>query len=138
MQDYERFQKIHDFLQQGKMDLALRLLMQVQADTIALQDRVDILDARIQEFEDILFLSKALYFDNEFYWLRNDGQAQGPFCPHCYQGDGTLFRLRLQENALYCGCCSSVYAFDAEAVGQSSHLSKPRSATLIPFKVRKC
>ncbi len=137
MQDYEQFQKIHEFFHQGKSDLALRLLMQVQADKIALQDRVDMLQARIQEFEDILLLSKALYFDNDFYWLQSNAHAEGPFCPHCYEGDGTLFRLRMQENALYCRCCSSVYAFNAHAVGQSMPLPKPRTATRIPFSTRK-
>ncbi len=137
MHDYEQFQKIHEFFIQGKSDLALRLLMQMQADKIALQDRVDMLQARVQEFEDILLLSKALYFDNEFYWLRSDSYAKGPYCPHCYEGDGTLFRLRMQENALYCHCCSSVYAFNAHAVGQNIHLPKPRTATLIPFTARK-
>ncbi len=136
MQDYEQFQQIHNFFLQGKSDLALRLLMQIQADKIALQDRINSLNARVQEFEDILLLPKALYFDNKFYWIRTDMHDQGPYCPHCYEGDGTLFRLRMQDNALYCKYCSSVYAFDAQAVGQSTHVPKPRTATLLPFKGR--
>ncbi len=132
MLDYEKFQRVHDFFCQGKSDLALRLLMQIQAQHITLHDTIDVLESRIQEFEDILFLSKALYFDSNFYWIRTSSATQGPFCPHCYEGGGMLFRLRMQENALYCGHCEATYEYGAHAVGDTSH-HMPQ-AKLIPFK----
>ncbi len=134
MLDYEKFQRVHDFFSQGKSDLALRLLMQIQAEHITLHDTIDVLKERIQEFEDILFLSKALYFDSHFYWVRTSGATQGPFCPHCYEGDGMLFRLRMQENVLYCEHCHAMYEYGAHVVGGTVGQMPP--AKLIPFRAR--
>ncbi len=135
MQTYERFQEIHDLILQGKSEQALHVLMQMQADQISLHDRINILTARIQEFENILQLHKYLCFDNNFYWLRTETITQGPFCPHCYAGDGTLFHLRIRDDSLYCEYCSAVYNH-AQAVGAGVRLAKVRTANKIPFAIR--
>ncbi len=134
MLDYEKFQKIHDFFIQGRTDLALRLLMQIQAQHISLHDTIDVLKARIQEFEKILYKSSTLHFDGRFYWLRSKTQVQGPFCPHCYEGDNVLFKLSEQENIHFCNHCGSDYEPGAHAVGDTLPHAKLPSAKLIPFK----
>ncbi len=131
MLDYEKFQKIHDFFVQGRDNHALHLLMQIQAQHITLLDTIDILKARIQEFEEILFLSEALYFEEPFYWLRTAKETQGPFCPHCYEGDTLLFRLRKRHDIFYCEHCGAKYRCNTHDGNGMPH--RIPSAKLIPF-----
>ncbi len=135
MQTYEMFQEIHELILQGKSEQALHMLMQMQAEQISLHDRINILSARIQEFENILQPSKYLHSDNNLYWLQTESINQGPFCPHCYEGDGTLFRLRIRDDSLYCEYCSAVYNH-AQVVGAGVRLAKMRTANKIPFALR--
>ncbi len=139
MLDYEQFQKIHEFFIQGQNCRALHLLMQIQAQHITLQDTIEVLQTRIEEFENILLRSNALYFENAFYWIRTGQEVQGPFCPHCYEGDAMLFRLHRQENAFFCQHCGAAYAYGNHivhdtAVGDASNAPCPLPvAKRIPF-----
>ncbi len=133
MLDYYCFQKIQHFFRQGKTDAALQTLMELQARYIALQDEARSLKDRVQELEDIIFLSKTLYFDEQFYWIKIASITQGPFCPSCYERDGTLFRLHMHQNSMCCAYCGAEYMLNARAVGESAPIHKPRAAKVFSF-----
>ncbi len=133
MLDYYCFQKIQHFFRQGKTAEGLQVLMELQARYIALQDETGNLKERVQELEDIIFLSKSLYFDEQFYWIKMESLTQGPFCPTCYERDGTLFRLHLHENAYCCSYCGMEYLSNARAVGEYSSIHKTSPAKQFLF-----
>ncbi len=133
MLDYYCFQKVQHFFRQGKTTEALQVLMELQARYIALQDEARNLKDRVQELEDIIFLSKTLYFDKQFYWIKIASITQGPFCPTCYDRDGTLFRLYMHQDAMCCGYCGVEYLPNAHAVGEYAHVHKPLPAKVFSF-----
>ncbi len=124
MLDYYCFQKIQHFFRRGKTAEAVKMLMELQARYIALQDEAGNLKERVQELEDIIFLSKSLYFDKQFYWIKMDSITQGPFCPTCYERDGTLFRLHMHENTFCCSYCGVEHMANARAVGEYHSTAK--------------
>ncbi len=133
MLDYYCFQKIQHFFKQGKVSEGLQVLMELQARYIALQDEANNLKERVQELEDIIFLSKTLYFDKQFYWIKIAAVTQGPFCPTCYERDGTLYRLHMNGSSLTCGYCGSEFLSDVQAVGEYAPIRKQVPAKVFSF-----
>ncbi len=118
MLSFQRFQKINTLFSQGKAQEALHELMHIQAKHIALHDTVDHLKKRIAELEDIILLSKTLYFDKNFYWLKFSNGTQGPFCPTCYQREGAFYRLEKNDDVFFCSYCGTEYLHTAKVVGE--------------------
>lgn len=144
MLDYERFKLINDLFRQGRGDEARSQLMELQSHCIALRDEMHILKTQVQEFEDIIFLSKSLHFDRQFYWIKIASVKQGPFCPQCYERDGSLMRLESRRNVLLCPYCGAEHlraamcalegAPSENNTGDANQLSTlPRQARVIPF-----
>lgn len=144
MLDYARFKLINDLFMQGRGDEARSQLMELQSSCIALRDEMHTLKSQVQEFEDIIFLSKSLHFDRQFYWIKIASVKQGPFCPQCYERDGTLMRLESRRNVLLCPYCGAEHLRAAvcaleDAPHKDSHREEharapqPRPARVIPF-----
>ncbi len=119
MLNFHSFKKINTLFSQGKTQDALHELMHIQAKHIALHETVESLRARIAELEDIILLSKALHFDNEFYWLKFKSGTQGPFCPTCYQREGAFYRLEDNKEFYFCTYCGTEFFLTAKAVGDT-------------------
>jgi ribosomal protein L37AE/L43A len=66
----------------------------------------------VQEYEDILYISKNLVFDGASYWLQTGSIRQGPFCPECYNKDGLLVRLAEQGGEWRCHQCASNFGYE--------------------------
>lgn len=105
MLDYYRFKTVGELFRQGKEEEALLELAQLQRRYVALCDENTTLKLQAQEYEDILYLSRNLAFDGEFYWLTTGSVRQGPFCPSCYNKDGLLMRLSGEANERFCSTC---------------------------------
>ena len=63
MLDYYRFKEIHDLFMKGKTEEARHVLMEMQSRYVSLCDENTMLKMQVQEFEDILYLSRNLVFD---------------------------------------------------------------------------
>lgn len=144
MLDYERFKLINDLFMQGRGEEARSQLMELQSYCIALRDEMSTLKTQVQEFEDIIFLSKSLHFDRQFYWIKIASVKQGPFCPQCYERDGTLMRLESRRNMLLCPYCGAEHLRAAVCALEDGHReenarndgtlsAQPRQARVIPF-----
>lgn len=131
MLDYQRFKEINDCVAQGRQEEARRLLMELQSRCIALKDQMDSLKIQVRELEDMLFLAQTLCFDGRFYWIRIAGRNMGPFCPHCYNGDGGLVRLEQKTDELHCPYCGGRYPHLAAMLHADKSLPCP--ARRIPF-----
>ena len=147
MLDYERFKLINDLFMAGRAEEARHHLMEMQSRCIALRDEMTTLRTQVQEFEDIIFLSKSLHFDRQFYWIKIANMRQGPFCPQCYDRDGTLMRLESRRNMLLCPYCGAEHlravacaleqphghALDDHSCEEHGLSPHPRQARVIPF-----
>lgn len=139
MLDYYSFKEINDLFAQGRAEEGRHRLMELQSRYIAMRDETESLKQQIQEFEDILYLSKNLVQNGKFYWLKIGSVRQGPFCPDCYDRDGTLTRLECEKDLLRCPYCGGVHRRPAptrdgdEDGTDTENSSAPRSSRIIQF-----
>ena len=139
MLDYYRYKDVLELFCNGQAEEAKYLLMELQARHVALTDENMNLKTQVQEYEDILFISKNLIFDGSCYWLMTSGVKQGPFCRHCYAQDGQLIRLVEMSDAWRGPNCNSVRALeetmDEELPEAVNHGHKPsfKAGKVIPF-----
>ncbi len=138
MLDYYRYKDVLELFCNGQAEEAKYLLMELQARHVALTDENMNLKGQVQEYEDILFISKNLIFDGSCYWLMTSGVKQGPFCRHCYAQDGQLIRLVEMSDAWRCPNCNAVRSLDEtmdeELPEAVNHGHKPlRAGKVIPF-----
>ena len=118
MLDYYRYKDVLELFGKGNLEEGKCVLMELQAKHIALADENSILRTQVQEYEDILYISKNLIFDGSCYWLVTGSIKQGPFCEKCYSGAGILIRLTNGKNGCRCPMCGSLHQPDAlEAEG---------------------
>lgn len=138
MLDYYSFKEINDLFAQGRAEQGRHRLMELQSRYIAMRDEMESLRQQVQEFEDILYLSKNLICIDDFYWLKVGSVRQGPFCPDCYQRDGALTRLECLKDHLRCPYCGSVHKRPAIADNNADQMSNQqgdaaRSSRVIQF-----
>ena len=113
MLDYYRYKDVLELFVNGQAEEAKYLLMELQARHIALTNENSNLKNQVQEYEDILFISKNLLFDGSSYWLMTSGIKQGPFCRDCYAHNGQLIRLVEMPDAWRCPSCGSRWFWQA-------------------------
>ena len=110
MLEYYRFKQISELYEKGQQEAARLQLAELQRRYVALCDENLSCKTQIQEFEDILYLARNLFFDGELYWLVTGSIKQGPFCPECYNRDGVLMRLAGEPDDRQCPFCRTPYA----------------------------
>lgn len=131
MLDYYRYKEVLELFDKENVDRAKCVLMELQAKHIALADENNILKAQLQEYEDILYISKNLIFDGSCYWLITGSIKQGPFCEKCYSGAGILIRLIDARNGMRCPMCGESHApetYDEDTMDQAASSGK-----ILPF-----
>ena len=135
MLNYYRYKEVYELFLKGKYEEAKHLLMELQSRYIETCDENSVLKSQIQEFEDILYLSKNLIFDGSHYWLITGNIKQGPFCTTCYNRDGTLIRLHDNGDAKRCYHCGTEYDRDnaIQNEGVEKAATPPRLAKVIPL-----
>lgn len=147
MIDYYRFKTVGDLFARGKKEEARLELAELQRRYVALCDETTTLKMQIQEYEDILYLSRNLVLERGFYWLITGAVRQGPFCPSCYDRDGLLMRLSGDRGERFCAACREYFTEEQEervrvAAAARDFLeasfipamkAPPRKAKVIPF-----
>jgi len=133
MLDYYRYKDVLELFGKGKLDEGKCALMELQAKHIALADENSILKTQVQEYEDILYISKNLVFDGSCYWLITGSIKQGPFCEKCYSGAGILIRLIDGRSGMRCPMCGMVH--QAESLDADCTLDQVASGSgkILPF-----
>lgn len=133
MLDYYRFKEIHDLFVKGHPEEARHMLMEMQSSYVALCDENSLLKMQVQEFEDILYLSRNLVFDGSCYWLITGTIKQGPFCQSCYNRDGVLVRINESNDQWRCATCGTVHERERHYAASARAMPAPRTAKVIPF-----
>ena len=147
MLEYYKFKQIADLFGKGQNDEALLQLAELQHRYVALSDENITYRMQIQEYEDILYLSRNLFFDGRFFWLATGPVKQGPFCAECYNRDGLLVRLAGQMETRHCPYCHTPYhevtpyivmeqamAVPQEAASPSLGKQSRHKTRVIPFR----
>ena len=109
MLDYYHFKDIDVLFTQGKVLEARNLLAEMQTRYLAVCDENYLLRTQLHEFEDILHMARNLVFDGICYWLITGGIKQGPFCRQCYDRDGALIRIDVENDQWKCLSCGAIH-----------------------------
>ncbi len=136
MLNYYRYKEVYELFLKGKPDEAKHLLMDLQSRYIEVCDENNVLKSQVQEFEDILYLSKNLVYDGSYYWLITGNIKQGPFCSACYNRDGILIRLHDDGETRKCYNCGTQHEREivvAAAQGVEKSAAPQRLAKVIPL-----
>lgn len=126
MSDYARFKEINKLLATGHPEQAREELRGLQAHVIALHDEVSRLQSRIDNFEELLSIPRAVTMEDGLVWIDTKNGRKGPFCPHCHDAEGSLIRLARTLNGWICPCCSAELPLHGEPPGRAK-------ARIIPF-----
>ncbi len=113
MLEYYKFKTVFDLFMKGLEQEARAQLMELQRRYVAICDENTTLKMQLQEYEDILYLERNLFYDGTFYWLVTGSIKQGPFCAHCYNTEGALMRLSGEWHERYCPSCRTSFATQA-------------------------
>ena len=148
MLEYHRFKTVSDLFVKGRSEEARLELAELQRRYVALCDENTTFKTQLQEYEDILYLTRHLIREGGFYWLITGSIKQGPFCPGCYDRDGLLMRLSGDAGSRFCVSCRESFAapvpmLDLAAPSDERINDKPylmlvrekpqRKAKVIPF-----
>lgn len=109
MLDYYQFKEVYTLFNEGHPEDARKLLAEMQSRYIEVCDENAMLKTQVEEMEDILYLAKNLVFDGSCYWLITGSIRQGPFCPSCYDREGSLIRLDTESGEWRCPVCNTVH-----------------------------
>lgn len=120
MLDYLIFKQINELFVNGDAAKCKRLLMELQSRFIALKEQIYLVQIRNHALEEALFLSKNLSLEHGFYWLRINGIRQGPFCPRCYEIDGSLAHLDKEAGLFICPYCQENFPIAPPAQNQQN------------------
>ena len=84
-----------------------RELLSLQAETLELYERSAALEKENERLRRTLDLRELMQFDKNVYWLEEEGELEGPFCPRCCDGEYALRRMVHfeQQQAWACPTC---------------------------------
>ena len=97
MIEYYKFNEIQSLILEGKLSESIKLIKELQDIFLVISDENFTLKVQVHELEDLLFLSRKLIYDGSAYWFISEGGRQGPFCFKCYHKDGSLIRMKTEE-----------------------------------------
>ena len=109
MLEYYKFKVVYDLFMKGQEAEAKEQLTELQRKYVTLCDDNTTLKLQVQEYEDILYLARNLFFHEGSYWLTTGSTKQGPFCAKCYERDGLLVRLSGEGAERHCSSCRTPY-----------------------------
>lgn len=93
---FDELKSIGKVLQEaGKIELYQQIL-EIQEKLLEMQKKISELEEKNKELKERLKIKEDLYYENNAYWFRKeDGKKDGPFCTVCYDDERKLIRLRV-------------------------------------------
>ena len=70
-----------------------RQLLSLQAETLELYERNAALQKESEKLRRALDLREEMLFDKNVYWLEEEGERAGPFCPRCCDAEYAVRRM---------------------------------------------
>ena len=113
---------------EAKMKLAELISALADAKITASQVKQELCekDQEISRLNERLRVKEALTWESPYYWSEGERGRDGPFCQHCYDGDGKLVRLQGYGRGNWeCKVCKNNYA-DKTHVKDSADYSVSR------------
>jgi len=106
--------EIGKVLQQAGQSEMYAKLIEAQQNSLELIQKNKELGERIKQLKDELDLQKAVIFEDDGYWKKDDdgNKIDGPFCPSCYDNNQKLGRLlesKITDGRKNCSICGKPF-----------------------------
>jgi hypothetical protein len=101
-----KYKDIVDLVKKGSTLEAQEKILELREAALELQEENLALKEELNQLKEELAKSDALSFENGVYWLSNNGEKEGPFCPKCHDTKGQLVRMHKDGNGWWCYTCA--------------------------------
>jgi hypothetical protein len=113
---------------EAKMKLAdlISALADAKIEASQVQQDLHEKDQEILRLQSRIRMKESLTWEQPYYWAETDGRKDGPFCQHCYDGEGKVVRLQGDGRGYWnCKVCKNNYT-DKSYVEDTTVYSVPR------------
>ena len=121
---------ISEIEQKTKSLELMESIVNAKSNIIELKSALTDKDEEILKLKDELKLQKEIKYEPPLYWHDTAEGREGPYCQKCYDNDGKLIRLQVQDHehdgSWGCKVCNSYYStkeYSAYANGISHETS---------------
>ena len=85
-----------ELVKKGLTIEAQEKIISLREATIALEDRILILEEENRDLKKQLEIKGKIKYEAPYYWLSEGEERDGPYCQVCYDKEGKLIRLQVQ------------------------------------------
>lgn len=101
------YKDIVDLIKKGSTIEAQEKIMELREGALALQEENMKLKETIKELEAKSSEKEKVFWEPPFYWVKEGGAKDGPFCQKCYDSETKLIRLQnMGKGAWRCAACN--------------------------------
>ena len=104
-----RYSEIVDLIKKGSTVEAQEQIMELREATIELQEENIELKEQIRNLQEQLKTKQKLNFNRGVYWVQDENNQDGPFCPQCYDTTTLLVRLQDSDDVFICYTCKNLF-----------------------------
>lgn len=114
----------------GKIE-QYRQILEVQEKLLEMQRQISELETENKTLKEKLDIKGQLMFENNSYWLVQDGKKDGPYCSCCWDDNRKTIRMQPCGNPAYFSCpkCENktvkIYADSSGRGANPLHVYRP-------------
>lgn len=114
----------------GKIE-QYRQILEIQEKLLEMQNKISELETENRNLKEKLEIKGQLVFENNAYWLVENGEKDGPYCSCCWDDNRKTIRMQPCGNPAYFSCpkCENksirVYADDSGRGANPVHVYRP-------------
>jgi hypothetical protein len=114
-----------------------RQIVLLQTEVLELHDENHRLRREVAALTERMQLRERLVFERNFYWIVDDGERDGPYCPRCYDKEREPRRMLAMREGRSFGCptCILVLKQDGATIEDQAMIARLQRA-LLQVKVR--
>jgi hypothetical protein len=100
--------KVGNVLRKADKIPEFQTILDIQQKLIDLQEENTDLKQELRELKNKdEFESKLIYEKNAYYFINDNGEKEGPYCPVCWGYDTKKIRMRDCDTSYYCDKCKA-------------------------------
>jgi len=106
MSIFDKLKSIGKILQEAGKIEQYQQILEAQQELLEMQKKIQNLEKENAELKEKIKIKENLIYENNAYWISNEGKKDGPFCSRCWDVDKNLVRMHPDINPAYYHCPS--------------------------------
>jgi len=87
----------------GKIEQYQQIL-ETMEKLLEMQNKIIELESENKDLKEKLSIKENLIYENNSYWINDEGKKNGPFCSRCWDKNQELIRIHSMGNSALCRC----------------------------------